>query len=125
MKNTFKKEFFIAFLIIMIPVLTFCGYMFYVYMELEESVQNLQVVVEEAMEDATKLKEEAKKAYHDGYDVYFDGIRLNPEDVKIDSLLENSTVAVINHEDKCVELIKQEERSVRKVKYFPMPIFFP
>ena len=99
----YRSEILVA-LILVVVIFVPLGYLVYGYVELEKDVQSLQILIDEAQEETVKMKEDALKAYCNGYDIYLDGILLEPEEVKIDSLLKHNTVVFVNHDERCIEL---------------------
>lgn len=76
----------------------------FIVKDAEEKIAKIKEDYNKSIEEMEQLKEDALTAIENGYAIYCNGIKVDRDDVIIESLLEFNTVVRISHEEKYVEL---------------------
>ena len=85
-------------------VIMLMGFLYVNLAELKEDAQQTQLLLDETIDRLIALQEEAVEAYSAGYDVYFEGFLLNPEEVDIEWLLRDNVVVFVDHDERFIVL---------------------
>ena len=98
------RGFFVIIAILLISTIIFGIANHFIVKEAEEKFAKVEEEHIKLIEELEQLKEEALEAIENGYAIYCNGIKVDSDDVIIESLLEYNTVVRVNHEERYVEL---------------------